>query len=141
MFRWLAAVDLPCSALRGMTSPRSRAAVRAAALQLRKPAVALMPVCTFTCMHAQCIILPVPHPPTTAACARPAEFRKWCPSLRVVRLHTSDPQEKARLRKQVLADPSQFDVAVTTYEMINSKVGAVGAAVLLGWLYCAWLGG
>jgi hypothetical protein len=58
-----------------------------------------------------------------AAPPRAAEFKKWCPTLRVVRLHTSDPMEKARLRKEVLADPSQFDVAVTTYDMINSKVG------------------
>ena len=43
-----------------------------------------------------------------------AEFRKWCPLLRVVRLHVNDEGERKRLRQDVLGDPSSFDVAVTT---------------------------
>jgi hypothetical protein len=80
-----------------------------------------------------------PSPPSTPCPHRApaAEFKKWCPSLRVVRLHTSDPLEKARLRKEVLADPSQFDVAVTTYDMINSKVGPGGVGLGVG----GWVGG
>ena len=45
-----------------------------------------------------------------------AELKRWCPSLRVVRLHTSDKQECDRLCHEVLAMPASFDVAVTTYE-------------------------
>ena len=44
-----------------------------------------------------------------------AEFRKWCPELRVVRLHVNDEGERRRLRQDVLGDPSSFDVAVTTW--------------------------
>jgi len=47
------------------------------------------------------------------------EFRRWCPELRVVRLHSQDKVERARLRKEVLADVSAFDVCVTTYEYIK----------------------
>ena len=46
------------------------------------------------------------------------EFRKWCPSLRVVRLHSQDKQERERLRKHVLSDLQSFDVIVTTYEYV-----------------------
>lgn len=37
-----------------------------------------------------------------------------------MRLHTSDKAEAARLVKEVLSDPSSFDVAVTTYDMALS---------------------
>lgn len=30
-----------------------------------------------------------------------AEFQRWCPSLRVVRIHSSDPHERARIRHEV----------------------------------------
>lgn len=50
-----------------------------------------------------------------------AEFKKFCPQLRVVRLHVNDEGERKRLRKEVLGNPSSFDVAVTTYDMINSQ--------------------
>ena len=50
-----------------------------------------------------------------------AEFKRWCPTMRVVRLHVTDIDERKRLRKEVLADPSSFDVAVTTYDMVNSQ--------------------
>ena len=46
------------------------------------------------------------------------EFRKWCPSLRVVRLHSQDKNERERLRKHVLSDLESFDVIVTTYEYV-----------------------
>ncbi|MEW5298327.1 MAG: hypothetical protein WDW36_001466 [Sanguina aurantia] len=49
-----------------------------------------------------------------------SEFKKWCPSFRVVRLHCNDVDERQRLRKEVLANPDSFDVAVTTYDMIHS---------------------
>lgn len=39
------------------------------------------------------------------------------PQMRVVRLHTHDPGERARFRREVLSQPRAFDVAVTTYDM------------------------
>jgi SWI/SNF-related matrix-associated actin-dependent regulator of chromatin subfamily A member 5 len=48
------------------------------------------------------------------------ELARWCPALRVLRCHCSDKAELDRLRAGPLADPSAFDVAVTTYEMVKS---------------------
>lgn len=39
------------------------------------------------------------------------------PQMRVVRLHTTDAGERARIKREVLSQPSSFDVAVTTYDM------------------------
>jgi hypothetical protein len=50
------------------------------------------------------------------------EFRRWCPSWRLVRLHSADAKERERLRKEVLVDISKFDAVITTYEMILSQV-------------------
>ncbi|GFH13581.1 uncharacterized protein HaLaN_09499, partial [Haematococcus lacustris] len=49
-----------------------------------------------------------------------AEFKRFAPDLRVVRIHVNDEGERQRLRREVLSDPSSFDVAVTTYDMVNS---------------------
>ncbi|KAK9859870.1 hypothetical protein WJX84_002821 [Apatococcus fuscideae] len=49
-----------------------------------------------------------------------AEFQRWCPQLRVVRIHSSDAAERARIRHEVLCQPHTFDVAVTTYDLIKS---------------------
>jgi SWI/SNF-related matrix-associated actin-dependent regulator of chromatin subfamily A member 5 len=46
------------------------------------------------------------------------ECAKWCPSLSVVRVHTSDSAEVQRLRTQVAS--GNFDVVVTTYEISKS---------------------
>ena len=58
--------------------------------------------------------------PVFSAAHRMAEFKRWCPSMRCVRLHVNDEEERRRLRKEVLADPGSFDVAVTTYDMVHS---------------------
>ncbi|KXZ54072.1 hypothetical protein GPECTOR_5g179 [Gonium pectorale] len=50
-----------------------------------------------------------------------SEFKRWCPRLRVVRLHSTDTEERKRLVREVLGNPASFDVAVTTYDMINSQ--------------------
>ena len=50
-----------------------------------------------------------------------AEFRKWAPSLRVVRLHTIDREERELLKRETLADLGSFDVVLTTYEMAASQ--------------------
>ena len=49
------------------------------------------------------------------------EFRRWCPSLRALRLHSGDAKERDRLRRERLADVASFDVVVTTYEMLKGK--------------------
>ena len=51
------------------------------------------------------------------------ELHRWCPALRVVRCHSSDVSERARLRDGPLRDPGAFDVALTTYEMLSSDLG------------------
>jgi len=48
------------------------------------------------------------------------EFKKFCPSLRVVKLHSSDMAERERLKDRVMNDFTSFDVVVTTYEMAKS---------------------
>ena len=47
------------------------------------------------------------------------EFRRWCPSMRAIKLHSSDPNERDRMRKEVLPDFGNYDVVVTTYEMVK----------------------
>lgn len=49
------------------------------------------------------------------------EFQFWCPELRVIRLHSSDKEERERFRREVLNNASSFDVIVTTYEMVASQ--------------------
>ena len=48
------------------------------------------------------------------------ECQRWCPKLRVLKLHSSDPGERERLRSLVVDDVSAYDVVVTTYEMAKS---------------------
>ena len=47
------------------------------------------------------------------------ELSRWCPSLRVIRCHTSDVDERTRRCAQ-LRRPGQYDVALTTYEMLKA---------------------
>ncbi|BDA46823.1 probable global transcription activator SNF2L1 [Coccomyxa sp. Obi] len=63
------------------------------------------------------------------------EFARWAPHLRVVRVHTSTPEDKMRIRKEVLANPSSFDVAVTTYDMIGSKDLGNSMSRTITWRY------
>jgi len=60
------------------------------------------------------------------------ELSKWCPDLRAVRLHSSDPSEVKRLKQTKLSDPSTFDIAVTTYEMAVAK-DMSGALTAIHW--------
>ena len=48
------------------------------------------------------------------------EFRRWCPSFRTIKLHSSDAAERDRMRKTILPDVSGYDCIVTTYEMVKS---------------------
>ena len=47
------------------------------------------------------------------------EFRRWCPSFRVKKCHSSDNDERERMRKNVLPG-MEYDAVVTTYEMVKS---------------------
>jgi SWI/SNF-related matrix-associated actin-dependent regulator of chromatin subfamily A member 5 len=42
------------------------------------------------------------------------EFRRFSPHLRVVRLHSGDEKERERLRREVLADVTGYDVVRET---------------------------
>ena len=61
------------------------------------------------------------------------EFKRWCPFLRVIRLHSSDEAERARLRREVVTDPETFDVAVTTYDMVVSANFGAALTSKLHW--------
>ena len=52
-----------------------------------------------------------------------AEFKKFCPSLKVIRYHSSELSEKQRIRHLVCAGipAGEVDVVVTTYEMVVSE--------------------
>ena len=63
------------------------------------------------------------------------EFKRWCPDMRVVRLHATDDDERRRLKRDVLSDPAQFDVAVTTYDMVNSAHFGGALKSTLVWRY------
>ena len=39
-----------------------------------------------------------------------AEFKRWAPAMRIVRLHSADREERELLRKETLADVSSYDV-------------------------------
>ena len=48
------------------------------------------------------------------------ELRRFCPSLRAVKLHSSDQEERKRLMQTLASATSEVDVVVTTYEMAKS---------------------
>ena len=50
-----------------------------------------------------------------------AEMKKFCPSLRILRLHTNNSNESVRLRDVINAADS-YDVLITTYEMIKGSM-------------------
>ena len=47
-----------------------------------------------------------------------AEFKKWCPTLNVLRFHTNGANRET-LRKSLVADPSRYDVILTTYDYLK----------------------
>ncbi|KAJ8598993.1 hypothetical protein CTAYLR_009472, partial [Chrysophaeum taylorii] len=54
------------------------------------------------------------------------EFKKFSPSMRIVKLHSSDADERERIRRDVLRNPFGYDVVVTTYEMAKSMATVLG---------------
>ena len=59
------------------------------------------------------------------------ECKRFCPSLRVLKVHRLDSDGNFELRQR-LNDQSSFDVAITTYEML--KMGDLQHALLR----CYW---
>eukprot|EP00808_Paulinella_micropora_P021784 g56470.t1 len=50
------------------------------------------------------------------------EFQKWCPSLRLLRFH-GNKEERSALVEQLTHAQDEWDVCVTSYEMINKHKG------------------
>ena len=65
-----------------------------------------------------------------------AEFKKWCPTLKVVRLHSLDKDEQLRLRK-ILHDSDKAQVVVTTYDTI--KTGGLSHTIRSNIWRCVFL--
>jgi hypothetical protein len=78
--------------------------------------IALLAHVTFTLKE------PGPHlvvAPLSVLSAWSTEFRRFCPAARVLKLHSSDSAERARLMATV-EDPDAYDVAITTPEMAKA---------------------
>lgn len=50
-----------------------------------------------------------------------AEFERFCPQLKVIRLH-GPKSERNRIKSEELSDLNEFDVLLTTYEMLVSEI-------------------
>ena len=62
------------------------------------------------------------------------EARKFTPHLRIVKLHSSDLNERERLKKK-LRDPRGYDIVVTTFEMAKSPTMASTLSGGMWWRY------
>jgi len=63
------------------------------------------------------------------------EFKRFAPSMRVIRLHSADQRERELMRTELLADVSSFDVVVTTYEMAASQNMKTVLSQRITWRY------
>ena len=76
--------------------------------------------CTSECVSfAPTHLLPISPQVLSTWCG---ELERWCPSLRVIKLHSSDTHERERLKARVSEEVGSYDVVVTTYEMAKSPV-------------------
>jgi len=50
-----------------------------------------------------------------------SEFKRFCPEMKVLKLHSSNHEERARSMSAMNKNLSQIDVVVTTYEMIRKS--------------------
>ena len=48
-----------------------------------------------------------------------SELEKWAPSLKVLRLHSSNADDRAQQRKELVDGAQKYDVVVTTYDMVK----------------------
>ena len=101
----LACAERACPSLgwQGLGKTLQTIAVVAHMAHARKLAGAALVVCPLSVFSTWC-----------------AELKRWAPSLHVVKLHSSDPAERERLRGRVLEEVGGYDVVVTTYEMLKS---------------------
>ena len=63
---------------------------------LRQPGAALV-VCPLSVLSTWC-----------------AELKRWCPSLRAIKLHAADTNERERLKAVISEQVGSYDVVVTT---------------------------
>lgn len=64
------------------------------------------------------------------------EFKRFLPQMRVLKLHSSDPNERDRVRKFVLPQlHEQYDVVVTTYEMVKNPKLRHALVTSIYWRY------
>ena len=79
--------------------------------------IALMAHLKYTCGLSGACLVVCPLSVLSTWCA---ELKRWCGKMRVVKLHSSDPAERERLKANVLEQVGLYDVVVTTYEMAKS---------------------
>ena len=60
-----------------------------------------------------------------------SEIKKFCPTLRVLRLHTNSVDEKRILAKRLQAT-DEYDICLTTYEMVKNQ-GTQRALMVMHW--------
>jgi SNF2 family DNA or RNA helicase len=77
-------------------------------------------------------LIVVPLSVLTAWCN---EFKKWSPTMRVLQFHSSDMDERERIRAKLLRSPLSVDVVVTTYEMMVSNNMRHTLSVQVYWRY------
>ena len=50
-----------------------------------------------------------------------SEFKRFCPQMRVLKLHSSNPEERSRATAELQQQCTELDVVVTTYEMVKAS--------------------
>jgi len=63
------------------------------------------------------------------------EIKRFCPSLRAIKLHSSDPEERKRLVSALGTNRLDVDIVVTTYEMAKSPNVHTQLAARSWWRY------
>ena len=77
-------------------------------------------------------LIVVPLSVLTAWCK---EFKKWCPTMNVLQFHSSDQDERERIRQKLLRTPLSVDVVVTTYDMMTSNNMNYALSKQIYWRY------
>ena len=64
------------------------------------------------------------------------EFKRFLPAMRVLKLHSSDAKEKDRIRKELVHNVhSEYDVVITTYEVLKSAELSRTLVTVIYWKY------
>ena len=77
-------------------------------------------------------LIVVPLSVLTAWCS---EFKKWCPIMKVLQFHSSDSDERERIRQKMLRTPLDVDIVVTTYDMMTSNNMRYALSNQIYWRY------